>query len=121
MKISDIKNEEALDALAEIIDPIREIWADKKIKAVFTGKKINKMDAVKILLKEHKESVIRIMAALHETPYEEYEFNVITGPMQLIELLNDPELIRFFHSFELTMSALSSGSATESTEETEEN
>lgn len=121
MKLSDYKNEDALDLLADIIEPTAKILTDKKIQAVFTGKKFNKMQVVKTLLKDHQHSIVEIMAALDGKTYDEYEFNIITGTKQLLELLNDEALISFFQSQGQMMVAESSGSATASTEGTEEN
>lgn len=119
MKLTDYKNEEALELLADIIEPAMDILKDKKIRNVFSGKKFNKLDTVKYLLKNHKESIVKIMAALDGTPYEEYEFNIISGTAQVMELLNDEELLRFFQSQGQMLKGKSSGSATESTTETE--
>ena len=117
MKISEYKNEDAIELLADIIEPTVEILTDKNIQAIFTGQKFNKMHVVKVLLKDHQRSIVEIMAALDGKTYEEYEFNLITGTKQLLELLNDEALISFFQSQGQMMVAESSGSVTANTEE----
>jgi len=118
MKLSEIKNEKALEVLADIIEPASEILKDEKIQRVFSGKKFNKLETVKYLLKNHQDSIIKILAATSGTPYEEYEFNIITGMMQVMELLNDEALLSFFQQQGQMMNARRSGSATETTTET---
>lgn len=119
MKLTDYQNEDALEVLANIIEPVTEILQDKKIARVFSGKKFNTLEVVKVLLKDHKKSVVEIMAALNNVPYEEYKFNIITGTQQLVELLNDKELIDFFQSQEKMMEPASSGSVMANTEGSE--
>lgn len=114
MKLSEYKNEAALDLLADIIEPATEIMADKEVYAVFqsNGKK---MTAIKAAIKNHKSAVIEILAALDGVPVEDYECNVFTLPAKLVEILNDKELIEFFTLQGQTEGAKSSGSATENT------
>lgn len=116
MKLTDYQNEDALEVLANIIEPVTEILQDEKVAKIFKGKKFNVLDVVKVLLKDHKTSIVRIMAALNNVPLEEYRFNIITGTQQLIELLNDEELRSFFQLQAEMNKATSSGSAMESTE-----
>ena len=106
-KISEFKNDEALDLLAEIIDPTAVIMADNNVKAL--AKDGDKLKIVKYILKNHKESIIAILAALDGVPVDEYEFNVFTLPMKLLEILNDKELVSFFMSQEWTGDVKASG------------
>lgn len=103
MRLSDFENEEALDVLADIIEPAAEIFQDQKIVKVFrnNGKPI---EAIRIMLKDHKKSVIEILAALDGVPVNEYHCNVLTLPVKLLEILNDKELTSFF-----TLQAASTG------------
>ena len=94
-KLSEIKGEEALDVLAEIIEPAAEIFSDENVKnAVKTEK--NKAKAVKIILKDHKKAILALMAALEETPVEEYKPTLLALPALIIGVLNDPELQSLF-------------------------
>ncbi len=98
MRISELKNEEALDFLADIIEPASEIMSDDAIKNLVTNKINNKGAVVKTLLKNHKKSIIEILARLDGVPVDEYEVNVFTLPIKILELLNDKELADFFTS-----------------------
>ena len=93
-KLSEIKGEEALDVLAEIIEPAAEIFTDENVKeALKSGSRIK---AVKIILKDHKKAIITLMAALEETPVEEYKPTLLALPALIIGVLNDPELNSLF-------------------------
>lgn len=123
MKLSEYRGDDALEVLAELIEPAVEILADADIAAAWRDKNPNKtrgqkqLKAVSIALKKHKEAVIAILAALdHETP-DEYrkKINVVTLPKKLLEVLNDKDLRTFFISQEQT-GVKPSGSASASTE-----
>ena len=115
MKLSDLKGEAALDALADIIEPAVEIMTDttfvKKIK------QDDRIGAVQCMIKNHKKAIIVILAALERKKPEEYEVNILTLPKKLLEAMNDPELISLFQSQGQTET--SSGSAMVNTEASE--
>ncbi len=113
-KISDIKNEEALDVLAEIIEPTALIMADPAIRDM--ARTQNKMGAIKVILKNHKSEIIQILASLDGVPVEEYECNILTLPVKIIEILNDKDLMSFFTSQEWTEEKTASTSPTANTE-----
>lgn len=94
-KLSEIKGEEAFDVLAEIIEPAAEIFTDEAVKEALTQGK-NKLKAVKVVLKEHKQATIAVMAALEGVPTEEYEPSLFALPAMLLEVLNDPDLQKLF-------------------------
>jgi hypothetical protein len=119
MKLSEYKNEDALDLLADIIEPISKILSDRKVQDLALNDVEARMGAVKYLLKNHKKSIIEIMARLDNVPLEKYEVNIWSLPNKLIELLNDKELISFFHSQAQKTVGESFGFATESTKEIE--
>jgi|GEM_PF-1551801 len=123
MKLSEYRGDDALEVLAELLEPAVEILADKEIAAAWCGNSTGKtrgqkqLKAVSIALKKHREAVISVLAALeHESP-EEYraKINVVTLPKKLLEVLNDKDLKAFFTSQEQTEDELS-GSASVSTE-----
>ena len=124
MKLTEYRGDDALDVLAELLEPAVEILADADIAAAWRDKNPNKTrgqkqpKAVSIAIKKHKEAVIAILAALdHETPDEYREkINVVTLPKKLLEVLNDKDLRNFFTSQEQTKGE-PSGSASASTEE----
>jgi len=120
MRLSDFKGEEALDVLADIIEPLTTIIADEEIQALTKQKGVPRIKYVKPAIKNHKQEVIFILATLQKQTVEEYEANLslITLPMQVLEFINDPEIQKLFFSQEQSQETSSEnfGSATENTE-----
>ena len=117
-KLSEFKNEDALDLLADIIDPLAKIFSDKKFEKVF--KKGNKLEIAKYLLKNRQKEILIVLARLEDVPLNEYEINVFSLPIKIMEVLSDEDLIRFFAQQGLGMDNASFGSVTETIEETEQ-
>ena len=114
MKLSEYKGEAALGILADLIEPAGEIMSDKEIGEVF---KKNRFKAIGLAIKNHKKAVMQILAIMDGVPVEEYKCNVLTLPVKILELLNDPALIQLFTYQGQTGDAKSSGSVSENTEE----
>ena len=114
-KLSEIKGEEALDILADLIEPLSEFSLDKKFVSLVRSK--NMIPAAKRALKGHKKAVLTVLALLENEDPKTYAPSIIHIPAMIVELLNDPDFIALFPSVE---TVTSSGSAMESTEETEE-
>ena len=114
MKLSEYQGEAALDLLADMIEPAGEIMSDKEIGEVL---KENRFKAIGLAIKNHKRSVMQIMATMDGVPVEEYKCNVFTLPVKILELLNDPDIVQLFTYQGQTGDAKSSGSASENTEE----
>lgn len=97
MKLTDATNEEALDMLAEILEPCSEIFSDPELKKAYEGG-ASYVKLIKIAIKSHKKAIIEIMATLDGVPVEEYKCNMLTLPLNLFEILNSGELTPFFQS-----------------------
>lgn len=115
MKISEYRDEEALELLANISEPAIEIFADEQLADLIRQKKSGK--AVSWAIKNHKKEVMELLAALEGVPVEEYHCTIFSLPAKLIEILSDKELIAFFSSTQGNQ--VFSGNVTENTEETE--
>jgi hypothetical protein len=121
-KLSEYKDDEAMDVLAEIIEPASHLIADKDFKIAIRGDKKNNVKpdrakAVKIALKEHRQDIVSIMASLEQVPVEEFHYNLFTLPKMVLDIFNDKELIDFFTYQSEENSEMSSGSAMANTEE----
>ena len=115
MKLSDFKGDDALDLLAEMIDPACEIIADREfLNAAESGRKV---DCVKIAIRNHKKAVTRILALLNREDPATFEPNFIQLPGMIYEILDDPELLSVFTSHRPKDNP-SFGNVTESTGET---
>lgn len=123
-KLSEIQNEEALDVLADLLDPIAEISKDKEIRKPNideAGKPVPKsrLEIAQIAIKRHKHAVLKILSILDGVPLESYSVNLVQIPLKVYELLNDEDMMAFFQSQGLNLSDAFSGSATANTEEAE--
>lgn len=120
MKLSDYKGEEALDVLADIIEPLTAILSDKEIQELTKQKNVPPIKYIKPAIKNHKKEIIEVLARLENKPVEEYTetVNLLTLPKQVLDLVNDPEVQSLFQpqgKSEVT-SLASSSSAMENTE-----
>jgi len=100
MKISEIKNEEALDLIMNCIEPAVEIFGDKVI-ADALRKRRGRKDLIKLVKKTvstHKKAVIQILAYTSGVDPKEYSANALEMISQVLELLNDDDLMNFFSS-----------------------
>lgn len=117
MKLSEYKGEDALDILADLIEPAAEIMTDPEITSAFRSG-VSKSKIARLIIKGHKSAIISVLATLDREEPDEYakKMNLFTLPAKLVELFNDPELINLFTLQGQTMEKTSSGSATESIE-----
>ena len=92
-KLSEIKGDEAFDAIAEILEPLSVILTDEDVT-----KEQTRLKKVSIALKKHKGEIITILAILEGTDAEEYAKTVSLAslPRAVIELLSDDELNMLF-------------------------
>lgn len=93
MKLSDYKNEEAIEVIADIMMPLSVIFTDEEIK-----KEKNKMKAIAKALKKYKKEVIQILARIDGVPVDKYECNAITLPIKVVEVINEPDIQDFLIS-----------------------
>ena len=114
MRISEYKDGEALDLLADIIEPLGEILGDEEIrKGLSAGE--GKMKLVSLAIKKHKKALIQICWVLDGQP-ENYHINVFTLPVKVFEILSDKELLDFFTLQATNIGEMFSGNAMETTE-----
>ena len=119
MRLSDFKGEEALDVLADIIEPLTMMLTDEEIQKL-AAKRAPTLKYVSPMIKNHKPELIQILARLECKTVDEYmaNLNLITLPKQVLELINDPEVQNLFHSQDQSQVTplASSGLAMENTE-----
>ena len=75
LKLSEIRGEAALDVLADIMEPAVEIMTDAEVKTLFRQKK--KVEAIALMIKNHKRATIAIMAALNQKSVDEFMATVM--------------------------------------------
>lgn len=92
-KLSEYKDGDALDLLADIMEPAVEITADEEFKAAFEQSPVK---AASVAIKRHKKEVMGILARMDGVPVEDFHCNILTLPGRIIEILSDEELLAFF-------------------------
>lgn len=120
VKLSEYKNEQAIEILGKLLGPVSKIMTDIKVKKLFETKSATKVEMSQVLLANFSHEIIEILAILDDTPVEQYECNVFTLPKKLLEILNDKELSDFFSLQGQNLAQTSFGSAMANTEATEE-
>lgn len=116
MRLSDVKGEKALDVIADIIEPISEIMADKDVTKLIRQKR--RPAAISAAIKNHKKAVIAVLAALDGKSVDEYECNVLSLPKQILDIVNDPAVMELFTS-QIPKTSTPSGSVTANIAESE--
>lgn len=117
--LSDYKGEEAIEVIADLLPPIVEMCQDPDFVAMAKddGLKLKKMKLVQYILKNHAKRIIEIFAVLDREDPTEYadKVNLVTLPLKLMGLFNDPEFSELFQSQGQTGDAKSFGSVSENT------
>jgi hypothetical protein len=93
MKLSDYKNEDAVEVIADIIEPLSVIFTDEEIK-----NEKNRMKAIAKALKKYKKEVIQILARIDGVSVDKYECNALTLPIKVLEVMNEKEVQGFLES-----------------------
>lgn len=120
MKISEYRGEEALELLADIMEPAARMLADAEVQAAFKrGAPVAKI--AQLCLKGRKREILEILARLENIPAEEYAETRGIGEMLMgiIGLFSDPSVSMLFPSRGQRKEEIPSGSATEGTQEGE--
>lgn len=92
-KLSEIKGEEALDVIAEILVPITAIANDEEVKEGF---ETNVAKCISIMLKKYKAEVMHILAVVDGKKDEDLDFDILELTGSLVELLNEPAVQSLF-------------------------
>ena len=116
MKLSEYKNEDALDLLADLIEPVSVLMTDEKLKKMVADS-AQRIDVAKYLLKAHKKEIIAVLARLNGA--DVYDANIVDILTQVLDLINDPVLTDFFESQVRNWGGEISTPAMENIEETE--
>ena len=118
-RLQDVKGEEALDVLADVLDYAVRLVKNDKIREALNSRGFRDIETIKLLIKEGKHELISIMAIIDGKPYDEFveTLDLLTLPVMLYQTFNDEALQSVFISQAQTTGVTSSGLATETTEE----
>lgn len=116
MKLSEIKGEKAIEAFADLLEPLSEILADDEVREGIEND-LPKLLVIQKAMKKHSKAIIKVMAILDCEDPETYEVNFLMIPVKLGELFTDTALVDLFTSQGQNVEKTPSGSATENTGE----
>lgn len=115
MRLSDFKGTDAIDVLADIMQPASEIISDPELQALAKTKGTPYMTIAVYVLKNHKDVVLEIYETLTREKKEEATPTKIL--QLLLDIIGDPELNQLFFSQGQQEALKSSGSVMENTED----
>lgn len=113
MRLSDFKDDEAFEVLAELLEPVIEISSDKGLQELSEKEETKMFHIAQYIIRNHKAPLIKILAIMHRVPVKDYTCTAATLIVQVLELLGDPELMAFFKSQSPKKEEDASGSASE--------
>ena len=115
-KLSDYKDEAAVELWADLLEPMTNILGDPKMQKLLKSKKAPLLKA-KGILESHKKDAVDVMLRIDDTPID--GLNILMRLAGLIlEFTNNPDMKDFFVSAGQDLTANKpSGDATENTEE----
>lgn len=118
-KLSDYKDEEAIDLWADLLDPLSNIFTDKELAAVVRSKK-SPITIAKVILKNHRKEATEILLRIDPEPLT--GLNIITRLVSVLTDIGQSEEIKPFFDFaeQANITNVSSISATENTEDNAE-
>lgn len=121
-RLQDVKGEEALDVLADVLDYVVKLVQNDKVREVLNRKSVRDIDTIKTLIKEGKHEIICMMAVIDGKTYDEFvdTLDLLTLPVMLYETFNDEALQAVFQSQAQTEGENTFGLATETSEESEQ-
>lgn len=111
MRLSDFKDEKALEVVAALIDPICEIVQSPENKA---ARKEAPIKFVQSVLRNSPKAVMAMMAILNDEDPETFHCTSVSVVKNALEMFSDPDLMELFGLQSGTQP--SSGSASETTE-----
>ena len=110
MKLSDIKGDQVLDVLAELIVPVTNIAMDEAAAAIFKKTELPEGESrttfalkriqknIPALIKGHKDDLIKIMAIISQQTEDEYKqgLSMASFIRDLTDLMSDEEFVKLF-------------------------
>lgn len=97
-RISDYKDGDAFELLADLFEPVAKILADKEIKELWHNG--SKIDIAKYILKNHKSEAMEIFRTI-DSEMEITPVSVLRGIVEIAtDIEKDPALKDFFRSAE---------------------
>ena len=111
MKLSDFKGEEALELMADIVEPASQIINDPKTKEL----RADRPKLIQHVLKDHAKETLKIYELLYKEDGD--KATPISLLNMVVDILADPDLQSLFTSQGQKSAETPSGSVTENTKD----
>lgn len=111
MRLSDFKDERAIEVVADLLEPIEKIARNPETAKAKGG---SMLSFARAMLKNNKRETMDMLAILSGVDPKDYHCTAASVMVDTLDMLNDPDLMQLFGLQRQT--AASSGSASESTE-----
>ena len=111
-KLSDYKDDEALELWVDLLDPLTEILTDEKIKKIIQSGK-PKITIAKEIIKSHKKDAIKILTRIDPEPID--GLNIVLRLVNLLAEIGQSDEIKSFFAYAEQGETESSGLHTVST------
>ena len=93
-RLSDYEGEAAIELWCDLLDPLTEIFTDKKLAKVFYSGG-SKIEIAKAILKKHSGAAVKILLRIDDTPIN--GLNLVVRLVEIItEVGKNEELKSFF-------------------------
>lgn len=120
MSLSEIRGESAIDLLADLMEPASVILSDEEVQKAFRTNGNEHVKTAIVILRRHGKETLEVLAAVNQTPLEEYDPNPWDILRSAVEVLADPGLTNFFTLQGQKKAEKSSGPVSGSTEDQKE-
>lgn len=94
--LKELKNEQALDVLGDLLEPIQRIVNNEEVKKTHEAEGSTYFDHIKAMIKNCQKEVIAIIATIDGVPVEEADYSAMMIFKKLIELFSDDDFKSFF-------------------------
>jgi hypothetical protein len=118
MKISEIRGEQAVEVLGDLIEPFIRILKSKEVQEA--AKKNITIELAQAMVKADPKAVLEILAICNQVPLDEYHPNPFEIIRDLAGVLMDEALMSLFFSQEPKAVLTASGSVMDDTQEKEQ-
>lgn len=118
MKLSDFKGEDAVEVLADIMEPATSLLNDTEFKKMVQSDTTTKIELVQYVMRQHTDEVLQFYSILNRLPKETATPIKLTATM--LDIFNDKELVSLFTSQAQNEDADVSGLVTENTTDAEQ-
>lgn len=93
MRLSDFRDEKAIEVVADLLIPIGKIASNPEVLKAKDG---NVAELASAMLRNSKREVMDMLAILNDVPKAEYHCTAASVMKDVLEMFGDPEFMELF-------------------------